>query len=88
MRTEGTSTLRSYSEMVTSTPGTETKWRCEGRTVAEIAAKWGKASSETMCNLMTEEDLLVAFYMFSRNNGAASSEVLLPRSAIRRVELT
>ena len=88
MRTEGTSALRSYPEVVTSAPATEKKWRCERRTVAEMAAKWGKESWETMRDLMIEADLLVAFCMFCRNNGAASSQVLLPRSAVRRVELT
>jgi len=52
---------------VISAIGTEKNKWCEGKTVAQVAERWGKDAWDTMCDLMVEEELAVAFYMFSGN---------------------
>lgn len=51
--------------MVISAVRTEKNKWCEGLTVGDIARKLNKDPWDTMCDLMVEENLEVAFYMFT-----------------------
>ena len=65
MRGQSTKVVGALEKMVISAVRTEKNKWCEGLTVAAIAAKLGKEPWDTICNLLVEEDLEVAFYTFT-----------------------
>ena len=65
MRGQGTKIVGAAEQIVISAVKTEKNKWCEGLTVAAIADRLGKDPWDTMCDLMIEENLEVAFYNFT-----------------------
>ncbi len=65
MRGQGTKLMGAIDQIVISAVKTEKNRWCEGLTVAAIADKLGKDPWDTICDLLLEEDLQVAFYTFT-----------------------
>ena len=65
MRGKSTKAVGSVDKMVISAVRTEKNKWCEGLTVAAVADRLNKDPWDTMCDLMIEEELEVAFYCFT-----------------------
>jgi N-acyl-D-amino-acid deacylase len=65
MRGQSTKIIGIIDQIVISAVKTEKNKWCEGLTVAAIAEKLGQDPWDTVCDLLLEEDLQVAFYTFT-----------------------